>query len=256
MIEKHLRNLLRLSKSHDSNLFVVGGPLRDRLLKRKCSDFDFSTRDASIMARKYSRSTKSPLVTLDTTPGRETFRVVIRDDIYFDFSELQGDSIESDLNKRDFTFNAMAVPLKNFIKGTKNFIDPHNGKGDIKNKVIRVLHNSAFSNDPLRMLRAFRFMSVIGFKIEDNTFTKIKKIKTKINRVAPERIFYELDLLLSSKKSSSSMLSMHDSGLLKCIFPNLYKNKEMIPSLGVLDHIENLISDPKKTGIKPLMEVN
>ena len=166
MIEKHLRNLLRLSKSHSPDLFVVGGPLRDRLLKRKCTDFDFSTHGASIMARKYARDTKSPLVTLDTTPGRETFRVVIKSNFYFDFSELQGDSIESDLNQRDFTFNAMAVTLKSFVKGTKNFIDPHNGKDDIKNKVIRMLHTSALSNDPLRMLRAFRFMSATGFKIE------------------------------------------------------------------------------------------
>jgi len=255
MIEKHLRKLLRFSKSHDSDLFVVGGPLRDHLLKRKCSDFDFSTRGASTVARKYSQEIKSPLVPLGTTPGRETFRVVIRKDVYFDFSELQGDSIESDLHKRDFTFNAMAVPLKHFLKGTKSFFDPHNGKGDIKNKLIRVLPGSIFTNDPLRMLRAFRFMSVLGFQIEENTFLKVKKLKAKINRVAPERIFNELKLLLSAKNASSSILSMHDSGLLKCIFPSLYKNQELLPSLKVLDHIESLLSDPKKTGVKPLTKI-
>ena len=255
MIEKYLQNLLRLCKSHDSDFFVVGGPVRDYLLKRKCSDFDFSTRDASILAKRYSRDIKSPLVPLDTTPGRETFRVVIQKDIYFDFSELQGGSIESDLNKRDFTLNAMAVPLKNFLKGTENFIDPYNGKDDIKNKIIRMLPDSPFLNDPLRMLRAFRFMSIIGFQIEEDTFAKIKKLRSKINQVAPERIFNELNLLLSSKKASPSILSMHNSGLLKCIFQNLYKNKELLPSLRVLDHLEKLLSDPKRTGTKPITKI-
>jgi len=255
MIEKYLRNLLRLSESHGSDLFVVGGPLRDSLLKRKYSDFDFSTCDASVLATKYAKVIKSPLVKLDATPGRETFRVIVQRDIYFDFSELQGNSIESDLGQRDFTLNAMAISLKNFIKGTKNFIDPHKGKDDIKNKIIRVLPGPVFSNDPLRMLRAFRFMSVIGFQIEEKTFSEIKKLKIKINRVAPERVFNELNLLLSSEEASISIQSMHDSGLLKCIFPDLYKNNDFLPSLKVLSHLESLITNPKVTGAKPLRNI-
>ena len=250
MIEKYLQNLLRLSKSHDSDLFVVGGPLRDLLLRRKCSDFDFSTHNASSIAKKYSQDIKSPLVSLDTTPGRETFRVVIRKNIYFDFSELQGDSIESDLNKRDFTINSMAISLQSFVKGTKKFIDPHNGKDDIKKKVIRIISNSAFLDDPLRMLRAFRFMSVIGFQIEGNTFLKVKKLKSNINKVAPERIFNELKLLLSSKMATPSILSMHRSGLLKTIFPMLYKNTEAPSSLRILEHLESLILNQKEIRLK------
>lgn len=255
MIEKHLQSLLQLSKACDSDLFVVGGPLRDRLLKRSCSDFDFAVRGAVTLAKQYARETHSPLVPLDATPGRETFRVVIRKNVYFDFSELQGDSIESDLNHRDFTINSMAVPLKNYIQGTENFIDPHNGKDDIKEKVIRILSGPVFEDDPLRMLRAFRFMSVIKFQIEDNTFEKIKKLRAKINRVAPERVFNELNLLLNSKKTNPSIQAMHNSGLLKCIFPDLYKNHDIPPSLRILDHLENLISTPKKTGVKPLADI-
>ena len=240
---------------YKSELFVVGGTLRDRLLNRKCSDFDFATREASILAKQYAYDTKSALVSLNTTPGRETFRVVIKNNVYFDFSELQGDSIESDLNQRDFTINAMAVSLPNFIKGAKKYIDPHNGKDDIKNKVIRVLPGSIFANDPLRMLRAFRFMSVIGFQIEDNTLKKIKNLSSKITRVSPERILNELNLLLSSKKSSPSTQAMHDSGLLKSIFPDLYKNHETPPFLRVLAHLENLISNPKQIGVKSLKEI-
>jgi len=184
MIEKQLQNILRLSKSHNSELYVVGGTLRDLILGRQCSDIDFAVSGASILATQYAHDTKSALVPLDTTPGRETFRVVIKKNVHFDFSELQGNTIESDLSQRDFSINALAVSLPNFIKGTKKYIDPHNGESDIKNKVIRVLPGPIFSKDPLRMLRAFRFMSVLEFQIGSNTLKKIKTLRHKINQVS------------------------------------------------------------------------
>jgi len=98
MTENHLQSILRLSKSHNSELYVVGGTLRDLILGRQCSDIDFAVSGASTLAKQYAYDAKSALVPLDTTPGRETFRVVIKKNVYFDFSELQGSTIESDLN--------------------------------------------------------------------------------------------------------------------------------------------------------------
>ena len=255
IIQSHLRNILRLSKSHKSELYIVGGTLRDLILDRQCSDFDFAVRGASILATQYAHDTKSTLVPLDTTPRRETFRVVIKKNVYFDFSELQGNTIESDLNQRDFSINALAVSLPNFIKGTKNYIDPHNGENDIKNKVIRVLPGPIFSKDPLRMLRAFRFMSVLGFQIESNTLKKIKTLSSEINRVSPERIWNELNLLFNAKQSSPSIQAMDKSGLLKNIFPDLYANKNISFSFRILDHLEKLLSNPKQVEAKPLKEI-
>ena len=255
MIENHLQSILRLSKSQKSKLYVVGGTLRDLILGRQCSDFDFAVSGASILATQYAHDTKSALVPLDTTPGRETFRVVIKKNVYFDFSELQGSTIESDLNQRDFSINALAISLPNFIKGTKKYIDPHNGKDDMKNKVIRVLPGSIFLNDPLRMLRAFRFMSVLEFQIESNTLKKIKTLSSKINQVSPERTWSEFNLLLSSKKASPSIQAMGDSGLLKSIFPELYKNEKASSCLRIMNHVENLITNPKQIGAKPLPEI-
>ena len=255
MIEKQLQNILRLSKSHNSELYVVGGTLRDLILGRQCSDIDFAVRGASILATQYAHDTKFALIPLDTTPGRETFRVIIKKNVHFDFSELQGNTIESDLSQRDFSINALAVSLQNFIKGTKKYIDPHNGESDIKNKVIRVLPGPIFSKDPLRMLRAFRFMSILEFQIESNTLKKIKTLRHKINQVSPERIWSELNLLLNSKKVSPSIQAMSDSGLLKSVFPELFK-KEKIPSgLRILNHLESLLSNPKQTRGKPLTEI-
>ena len=106
MLSKQLRTLLQLSKAHGSDLFVVGGPLRDLLLKKKCTDFDFALRGASELAKQFARDTRSSLVMLDDTPRRETSRVVVRKQVYFDFSEMQGGSIEADLGQRDFTFRS------------------------------------------------------------------------------------------------------------------------------------------------------
>ena len=225
MLGNHLQNILRLSKSQKSKLYVVGGTLRDLILGRQCSDYDFAVSGASTLATQYAHDTKSALVPLDTTPGRETFRVVIKKNVYFDFSELQGNTIESDLSQRDFSINALAVSLPNFIKGTKKYIDPHNGESDIKNKVIRVLPGPIFSKDPLRMLRAFRFMSVLEFQIESNTLKKIKTLRHKINQVSPERIWSELTILLNSKKASPSIQLMSGSGLLESVFPELFKKR-------------------------------
>ena len=255
IIQSHLRSILRLSKSHKSELYIVGGTLRDLILDRQCSDFDFAVRGASILATQYAHDTKSTLVPLDTTPRRETFRVVIKKNVHFDFSELQGNTIESDLSQRDFSINALAVSLPNFIKGTKKYIDPHNGESDIKNKVIRVLPGPIFLKDPLRMLRAFRFMSVLEFQIESNTLKKIKTLRHKINQVSPERIWSELTILLNSKKASPSIQLMSDSGLLESVFPELFK-KEKIPSgLRILNHLESLLSNPKQIRGKPLTEI-
>ena len=251
----YLKKIFQLSKSHKSEVYIVGGTLRDLFLGRQCSDFDFATTDASILATQYAHSIKSALVPLDTTPGRETFRVVIKKNFYFDFSELQGKSIESDLKRRDFSINALAVPLISFIKGTNNYIDPHNGKDDIKNKVIRVLPGQIFPKDPLRMLRAFRFMSVLGFQIENKTLKKITTLRPEINRVSPERIWNELNLLLSSKKASPSIKAMDDIGLLENIFPEIYKSKTIPSTFKTLNHLEKLISNPKQIGAKPIKEI-
>ena len=255
MIKKHLQSILRLSESYQSELYIVGGTLRDLILGRQYSDFDFSLKGASILAKQYARNTKSALVPLDTTPGRETFRVVVKKNVHFDFSELQGNNIESDLSRRDFSINALAISLPNFIKGTKKYIDPHSGQKDIKNKVIRVLPGSAFTKDPLRMLRAFRFMSILEFKIESNTIKKIKTLHPKISRVSPERIWSELNLLLNTKKASASIQAMDNSKLLKSLLPELYKNQELPFCLRTLNHLEKLLSNPKQISIKPLREI-
>jgi len=102
------------------------------------------------------------------------------------------------------------------------------------------------------MLRAFRFMSKIQFKIENATLNKIEKLGAKINHVATERILSELKILLSSAEASPSIEAMHNSGMLKHIFPDLYKTNKTPSSLKTFNHLEYLTSNPKQIKIKPL----
>ncbi len=125
--------------------------------------------------------------------------------------------IETDLQRRDFTINAMAVSLEDEI-----LIDPLDGQTDLKNKKIRMVYLNSFVDDPLRMLRAVQFAARFGFEIEKETYEALKKHAHLINTVSPERIAEELNKLLElSEKPSIGFRLMQETGLLKEILPEL-----------------------------------
>ena len=161
-IIKYLNQLLAI----EENLFIVGGVLRDRYLGLPYTDFDFSLKNASKLAAYFAKQIRATLVDLDDTPGRETYRVIDSKGNTFDFSEINGESITNDLTYRDFTFNAMAQRLKDFLRGMEKIIDPYNGIKDLKQKKIRSLPGPVLENDPLRVLRAFRFAAILDFEID------------------------------------------------------------------------------------------
>ena len=143
-VKTHLESINRLSKELESPLYLVGGTIRDHLLGRSCVDYDFTSSQAPEMARRWAQKVKRTLVPLDETPGHETYRVVLHPNLYFDFTTLQGQTIEEDLAQRDFTINAMAISLIDFIEEKLNQIDPFNGQRDLRNKIIRVVSEQAF----------------------------------------------------------------------------------------------------------------
>jgi tRNA nucleotidyltransferase/poly(A) polymerase len=213
--------LASLAKRENQQIYIVGGALRDSLTGKSSADYDFTSRDAPRLAKQFAHYSKLPLVRLDDTPGRETFRVVIDKTLYFDFSRQQGNTLAEDLMRRDFTFNAMAITLKDFLEGNNNIIDPHHGINDLRNRIVRVLPGDIFADDPLRMVRAFRFASTLNFTIEKETLEKITKYKSQLSRIASERIYYELSLFLSSRETYPHLILMDKSGLLVELFPEL-----------------------------------
>ena len=218
-IVEYLKELQGLTQKKGGPTFVVGGTLRDRLLGKTNTDFDFTSPDSPSLAKTFSNRNKLPLVALDDTPQRETHRVIVSREVYFDFTRMQGKTIEEDLAQRDFTVNAMAQPLNDFIEGKTVFLDPHGGVKDLRERIIRVLPGPIFESDPLRLLRALRFSSTLGFTIEETTFQKMVQLNQQIRSVAAERITQELLFMLNT--SRSQLEPMNQSGLLAALFPEL-----------------------------------
>jgi tRNA nucleotidyltransferase/poly(A) polymerase len=223
LIKTNLEDINQLSRQLESSIYLVGGTIRDHLLKRHCTDYDFTLPQAPEIARAWAQKVHRTLVPLDETPGHETYRIVLQPNLYFDFTTLQGQTIKEDLAQRDFTINAMAVSLQDFIEGKVNIIDPFKGQSDLRNQIIRVLPGQAFEEDPLRLLRAFRFASILGFAIEPKTLAQVTDHKTKLKEVAQERITYELLILLGSARSNLDPLDQ--TGLLEVIFPHTLELK-------------------------------
>ena len=222
-VKKNLEDINQLSRQLGSTLYLVGGTVRDHLLERSCTDYDFTAHHAPEIARAWAQKIQQPLVSLDETPGHETFRVVLHRDCYFDFTTLQGNSIEDDLAQRDFTINAIAIPLTDFIEGKTKLIDPFHGREDLRKKIIRVAREQAFEEDPLRLLRAFRFVNTLGFDIELQTLSQIRTHRTELNKVAKERVSYELLLLLGACRSRLDL--MDSTGLIEILFPGIEELK-------------------------------
>ncbi|MEQ8223169.1 MAG: hypothetical protein ABRQ37_12755 [Candidatus Eremiobacterota bacterium] len=240
--------LFLLSKELDSKVYIVGGIVRDYLTGtiNKNTDMDFTSDKALKLARKFSRKAGGSFVMLDEE--EETGRVVIKKnrdcEVTMDFSQTRGNNIIDDIYKRDFTINSIALSFNDCFSGHEcNFIDPAGGIEDIKNKVIRVVSENSLTDDPLRMVRAFRFASKLNFDISPDTIKSIESHKDKITEVSRERIETELFKMLDSDQSSKYVKQMHECGLFTAIIPeatqqdwHIYKKLETILS-GEFIHI-------------------
>ena len=130
-------------------------------------------------------------------------------------------SLEDDQNRRDFTINALAVGLTGSSFG--QIIDPFGGLAHLEAKIIKtpLEPGKTFSDDPLRMLRAIRFATQLGFNIEKNTYKALSHYKNRINIISKERIITELNKIILSPKPSVGFKMLFDTGLLKIIFPEM-----------------------------------
>lgn len=252
-VKKHLIDINQVSQQLESSIYVVGGTIRDHLIEKSCRDYDFTSLHAPEIARQWAQKVQRTPVPLDETPGHETYRVVLNPNLFFDFTTLQGKSIEEDLAQRDFTINAMAISLPDFIEGKTNPVDPLKGQDDLRAQTIRLTSERAFEEDPLRLLRTFRFASTLGFNIETQTLTQIKTHKTKLKQVAQERVAYELILLLGTSRSPLDL--MEQSELLEVLFPEiaelkmdsgiLSKTTRWDETRNIFVELENLLHKPE-----------
>ena len=223
--------------SSDIDLYCVGGILRDLFLGKENYDKDLiikgkEAKDYSMMLAEKLDATFIPLDEVN-----KIYRLVLRDKkTVIDITNILNNSIEQDLKRRDFTINSVAVNLKTF-----EIIDINNGLKDLKNKKIRMIEEKNFKEDPLRLLRAYRFQAVTGFDIESKTEHTIKKYIELINNPAKERINYELMKLFSGENTVKALLNMDKSGILYEILPIYLDVKKVPPNthhhLDLLHHL-------------------
>jgi poly(A) polymerase len=234
--DKIFKILSGVVTSENISAYVIGGWVRDCILKREHSekDIDIVVIGSGIeIARKTARSIDPKIkVSIFKNFGTAMFRwndyeiefVGARKESYKRGSRkpvVENGSLKDDQLRRDFTINALAISLNKDTYG--KFLDPFNGTDDLRNKIIRTPldPDRTFSDDPLRMMRAIRFATQLGFKIEEKTFSSIVNNAERIRIVSEERIITEMNKIIMADHPSTGLILLEKSGLLKIIFPEL-----------------------------------
>ncbi|MCH8993565.1 MAG: HD domain-containing protein [Chloroflexi bacterium] len=199
--------------------YLVGGSLRDALRGRPLRDLDLAVAgDAPALARGLAGRLRGHFVLLDKQ--RDIARVVLDEGAVrtIDIAPLRGE-IEADLGERDFTVDALAVPIEGF--GEAAIIDPHGGLRDLDRRAVRLVSERALVDDPLRLLRAVRLATQLDFKVTPETADAIRRHAGRISEAAPERQRDEIARCLATPRAGQSLRLMDDLGLLERLFPEV-----------------------------------
>ncbi len=207
-----LRTIVDLSLGLGVNTYLVGGALRDLLLKREANDLDFALESAwEELPRLFAERTGGTFFWLDKV--RLQARVVKKlnkTTAIHDFAPLNGETIFDDLARRDFTINALAFPLSG---KQPELLDPLHGADDLHAEIIKVCGPASIDADPLRLLRAIRLSAELGFAIEGKTWETLCRQAQLLRRVARERVRDELFRFLAAPGCATSLGKLGDSGL-------------------------------------------
>ncbi|MDR2118732.1 MAG: CCA tRNA nucleotidyltransferase [Tannerellaceae bacterium] len=214
--------------------YLIGGYVRDLFLRRPSKDMDFVAVGSGIalaqaVAERMGKGAKLTVfrnfgTAQVKTPDWELEFVGARKESYTPDSRkpaVENGTLEDDQNRRDFTINAMAICLNRARYGV--LTDPFDGLGDLENQRIRTPLNPdmTFSDDPLRMMRAVRFASQLGFFIDPDTFEAIERNRERIRIISKERVAEELHRIVLSPRPSVGFELLDLSGLLPLVFPEL-----------------------------------
>lgn len=225
--QENLVALARIFNKHSYSLYLVGGAVRDYILKKENSDYDLTTSatpdEVKVMFKR----------TIDTGIKHGTVTVIFSGEHYEittfrtegDYSDSRHPdsvtfvrSLEEDLKRRDFTINALACDII-----TGEIIDLHGGTDDLEKGIIRAIGipEDRFDEDALRMFRACRFAAKLDFTIEENTLKAIKSLHGNIRKVSVERIKDEMDKLLLSPCPVRGLEYLENTGLMEEIIPEI-----------------------------------
>jgi tRNA nucleotidyltransferase/poly(A) polymerase len=197
--------------------YLVGGVVRDAILGRPAWDIDVVLRGSGVeAARSVANSFGAAFFPLDSERGIGRVILYRRGDRYtLDFASLREKTIEADLALRDFTVNAIAVPLRDPAR----MVDPLHGEADARGGSLRACSPHAVADDPVRAVRAVRLAAQFGFRIEKGTKEQARAGAALIGRVSAERIRDELFRILAGRKIAAAVHSLAALGLLQKILP-------------------------------------
>jgi len=198
-------------------VWLVGGALRDLFLNCRVHDFDFAVDGSALAAaRAVAQALRAAFYPLDAE--RDVGRVILtRGDARFtlDFAHLRGPDIHADLAARDFTLNALAVDLA----APETLLDPLNGEGDLRIKVIRACSRTAIADDPLRGVRAIRLAAQLDFKLDKDTRAEIRARAGMLGQVSAERRRDEFIRCLGGARPAAALRALDLLGLLGHLVP-------------------------------------
>jgi tRNA nucleotidyltransferase (CCA-adding enzyme) len=195
--------------------YLVGGSVRDALLQRYKVplDLDFVLPEKAIAtAKRLANLHHGGFVVLDQ--AREIARVVFEQGT-LDLANQEGSTLETDLNRRDFTVNAIAYNIQ-----SAKLVDPLGGVQDLAQKVLRMVSAKNLEDDPLRLLRAYRQAAQLGFTIETQTRTAICDRVSLLDRIAAERVQAELNYIFTAPQGNKWLVAAVQDGLLNFWLPN------------------------------------
>ncbi len=231
--------------------YVIGGFVRDFFLQRPNKDIDIVVIGSGINLATKVKEKLGKKAHLSVFKNFGTAQIKL-DNLELEFVGARRESysrdsrkpivedgtLQDDQNRRDFTINAMAIGLSGDVYG--KLLDPFDGMKDLENKVIRtpLQPDITYSDDPLRMMRAIRFATQLGFTIEEDSFNALKKNKERIKIVSRERIADELNKIILAKKPSVGFNLLFETELLHIIFPHMVKlhGVEFVGSKGHKDN--------------------
>jgi len=236
-IPEKVVKIIRKFQDNKAEIYIVGGAVRDLMLGREIKDWDFTTNlTPEEMKKIFPKNSfcNNNFGTLSIVERNgEIFEVTTfrtekgySDSRHPDKVEW-GKTLEEDLQRRDFTINAMAISLAN---GEPKLVDLYNGQKDLKSKLIRTVGNAdeRFNEDALRLMRAIRIATQINFEIEKKTMESIKKNADLIKNIAKERVKDELFKILLTKKPSLGIELLKESGLLAIVIPELIEGIDVV----------------------------
>jgi len=268
--------LLKLAKNSEKQLncriYIVGGFIRDLILKIKSIDLDLVVEGNGIEVANYFHNILDGKLTV--YKKFFTASLKLKDNFVIDFATARTEeypkpasmpvvypaTLKKDLFRRDFTINTMAIPVSEYrIQNTEySIIDPCGGLNDIKNKLIRVLHKKSFIDDPTRILRAIRYANRFNFRIEKNTEKWMNSAikKNLLSLVSASRIRDEFIKTLEEEKAKKILLEFKKRNVLKYIDNNLNIFAISVKKKSVKTRLNNLLKcfteEQKKTFLQKL----